>query len=260
MAPQRRTKANSRECSIEHRGNQWRRHFEHDLAPAGSAAGIFSVGELCAVVAHEIGNPLSGMLTTVQLMERNLVERSDRVDERISNWLQDLRGEIDRLLSLLEKLRSLRVLFDLDRQPISLANAVRELLALESVRYAQCGVRIVEDIPSDLPLVMADSEKLRQILLNLCKNAVEAMKDGGTLSLRGYSTERQVYLDIADTGAGVPDGIRVFEPLVTSKSHGSGLGLVIVQLLISAHGGTISYTSKPGQGTIFHLTFPIPER
>jgi signal transduction histidine kinase len=104
---------------------------------------------------------------------------------------------------------------------------------------------------------MADRDKLRQILLNLCKNAVEAMPNGGTLTLRSYAREEWLCLDIADTGDGIPEAMPIFEPAVTNKPQSSGLGLAIVREIVKQHKGTVSYTTQWGKGTTFHLKFPI---
>jgi len=104
---------------------------------------------------------------------------------------------------------------------------------------------------------MADSEKLKQALLNLCNNAVEAMPQGGTLTLRAHNAEEQVVLEVVDTGLGIPDGVDIFEPFATTKTWGTGLGLVIVRQIVSAHGGTITYASERGKGTVFCLSLPL---
>ena len=134
---------------------------------------------------------------------------------------------------------------------------IADSLALESSEAAQRGVRIECSVPLDLPPIMADAAKLKQVLLNLHTNAVDAMPDGGILTVSAREREETICLDIADSGEGIPQGLSIFEPFVTHKPHGTGLGLAVVKWIVQAHGGTISYTSKPGEGAAFHLGFPI---
>ncbi|HEV8712157.1 MAG TPA: ATP-binding protein [Candidatus Binatia bacterium] len=108
---------------------------------------------------------------------------------------------------------------------------------------------------------MADRDKLKQVLLNLCKNAFEAMPEGGTLTVRLHNTGKHITLKVADTGMGIPAGVDIFEPFVTTKLEGTGLGLPIVRQIVAAHGGTLTYTSEPGKGTTFTVTLllALPE-
>jgi len=205
-------------------------------------------------VAHELANPLNGMLASVEIMER-CFQANPRAMDEIADLLPILKREIQRLILLLEELRSSGALFDFVLRPTSLAEEIRQLLALQSAAYAQRNIRVNEEVPPDLPRILADGDKLRQALLNLCKNAVEAMPGGGTLTVRGYAAEEWVCLDIADTGDGMPEGIRLLEP-AGNKPQSNGLGLAIVREIVRRHNGTISYTTRYGRGTTFHLKFP----
>ena len=207
-------------------------------------------------VAHELANPLNGMLWSAEIMEKYFAANSRAMDE-IGDVPAILKKEIKRLILLLGELRSSGGLLEIHLQPTSLAAEVRELLALESAYYARCRIRVNQDVPLELPRIMADKDKLRQALLNLCKNAVEAMPIGGTLTLRCYSIEGWVCLDIADTGEGMPEPLPGFEPDVTKKPQSNGLGLAIVREIVKQHKGMISYTTRWGKGTTFHLKFPI---
>jgi two-component system sensor histidine kinase HydH len=104
--------------------------------------------------------------------------------------------------------------------------------------------------------VLANNEEITQVLLNLYKNAAEAMPEGGRLTVCAFQSGTRVCLAVSDTGTGVPEGVNIFEPFVTTKTGGTGLGLAIVQQIVAAHGGTITYTSTPDQGTTFTLALP----
>ena len=215
--------------------------------------------ELCDYIAHEMANPLNGMLMSVELMEEKLRTTPCTTDE-IAELPGILKGEIQRLILLLNELRCSNVLLPREIRPVSLPKEIGELLALESAYYAKCGIQVHLDLRVNLPLIMADRNRLRQVVLNLCKNAVGAMPNGGILTLRAYAKQNWLCLDIADTGKGIPEGMRVFERAVTDKPHSNGLGLAIVREIVKQHEGTIEYTTRLGKGTTFHLQFPIPAR
>jgi len=209
-----------------------------------------------AKLAHEIGNPLNGMSTTVQILERYLSKHKHLTDETLTSTIQDLKQEIDRLRSLLQGWRALARPHSLNVQPVSLMEVVAEVLRTQAFYYSEHGITIEHTFPSQLPCVMADQEKLTQALLNLCKNAVEAMPQGGVIAIHGSSRDSHVSLAISDTGVGIPEGLNILEPFLTTKETGMGLGLAIVQQIVTAHGGTLTYTSNPGQGTTFTLSLP----
>lgn len=218
---------------------------------------LAALGTSAAKLAHEISNPLNGISTTVQILERQFLKQHDTADETLIAAVQDIKNEINRLRSLLQEFRALSRPLQLALQPTDLVTVVRDSLATEAPHYSAQGICVEQDLPAELPPVMADSEKLKQVLLNLYKNAVEAMPEGGTLTIRGYATPQQVVLEVSDTGVGVPEGIDIFKLFTTTKFEGTGLGLAIVQQIVTAHQGTISYTSEPGRGTTFILTFPV---
>ncbi len=234
------------EIAERQRAEEKLRHSER-LAATGTAA---------AKLAHEIGNPLNGMSTTVQVLERYLAKHHHLMDDTLIATVQNMKHEIRRLQSLLHEWRALARPQQLDLQPTSLAAVVADVLRAQAPYYAEQHVHFEQAIPPELPAVIVDREKLVQVLLNLCKNAVEAMPQGGTLTVHGSHTDGQVSLAISDTGVGIPERLNVFEPFTTTKASGTGLGLAIVQQIVAAHGGTITYTSIPGQGTTFILTLP----
>ena len=218
---------------------------------------LAAMGTTAAVFAHEIGNPLNAISTSLQWLQRGLCKSSD--DPLVKETLDLVLKEIDGLGSLLNDFRSLarpQQPQQLDLRPISLIQLVRELVMSQQPIFAEQRIVVNQDLPPNLPLVLADSRKLKQALLNLCNNALEAMTEGGTLTIRGYEFAGLVSLDIADTGVGIPDDFDVFQLFNTTKQRGTGLGLAIVRQIISAHGGTISYRSEIAKGTTFTISLP----
>lgn len=220
------------------------------------SARLATMGATAAKLAHEIGNPLNGMYTTIQLLERHLAKHKERADDVLTSTMQDLTHEIHRLRALLQEFLALARPHQLALQPIDLAVVVREVLAIEAPQYHEQGILIRQEFPKDLPPVLADREKLKQVLLNLCKNAVEAMPQGGTLTVRGDNAGEYVALEVMDTGEGIPEGMDIFELFTTTKPGGTGLGLAIVRQIVAAHRGTITYNSTPRQGATFRVTLP----
>ncbi|HEY2989452.1 MAG TPA: PAS domain S-box protein [Candidatus Binatia bacterium] len=218
---------------------------------------LAAVGATAAKLAHEIGNPLNGMAVTAQLLGRRLAKQGEIADPTVKSALHRLMDELSRLGNLVREFSSLSRREKYELRPTSLAAAVAEVLEFEKNNYTAQGIRLAQIFPEDLPLVQADADKLKQAILNLVKNAVEAMPHGGALTVQAEKSAEQVVLEIVDTGLGIPEGVDIFEPFATTKSSGTGLGLVIVRQIVSAHGGTVSYSSERGQGTTFRVTLPV---
>ena len=217
------------------------------------------MGATAAVLTHEIANPLNGISITVQVMQRHLSEQSARSgqDAFLCSNLADLKLEIDRLGALLSDFRSLARKPQLHVAPIDLGALVAEVLKTLSSEAENSGVEVAKDVPPDLPVLNADSERLKQVFLNLFKNAIEAMPSGGKLTVSALAQDRDIIMNIADTGSGIPEGVDIFQPFMTTKAHGTGVGMAVVRELLSAHGATISYKSKRGQGTMFEIKLPL---
>ena len=217
---------------------------------------LAAIGATAATFAHEIGNPLNSMYMAAQLLERRLLKQEPRIDGKALASLENILGEMKRLTVLLEEFRALARRPQFTLRPVSLKTIVEEVLAVETLTYRAQGVTITCSFPPELALVQADGEKLKQVILNLCKNAAEAMPTGGTLTVSASNAGAQVRLAITDTGVGIPAGVDVFEPFVTTKAKGTGLGLTIVRQIVAAHHGALTYQSTPGEGTTFTLLLP----
>lgn len=218
---------------------------------------LAAIGTTAATFAHEVGNPLNSMFMLAQLLERRLRRQYDAVDETVLTPLHNLMSEMQRLLALLEEFRSLARRQQLQVKPVSLSLLIADLCTVEAPYHAAHNIKVAHEISPDLPLIEADVEKLKQVLLNLCKNAVEAMPQGGTLTLRAHNSGGRIRLEVRDTGTGIPAGLDIFEPFTTTKAQGTGLGLTIVRQIVAAHKGMLNYSSMPGQGSTFTIDLPF---
>ncbi len=217
---------------------------------------LAAVGETAATLAHEVGNPLNNIQLQIQLAERHLT-RLGVLDDSLTSALSVVSEEIRRLAELLEEFRMLSRRQQLRLSDTDLKELVFQICAEHQADFDEHRVRIEHYIDKDLPLLRADPAKLRQVLLNLCKNAVEAMPDGGTLTVSLKKSGPDVVITVSDRGGGVPLHLDIFEPFNTTKEHGTGLGLPIARRIVEAHGGALSCAPRHGGGTSFRISLPL---
>ena len=172
---------------------------------------LAELGLAVSQIAHEIANPLDGVWACVQLLEQEMA-CEDASPYRMRGTLDSLNIEIGRLRNLLNELRELPRPLKLNLVPVALSPLVSETLDYAAPTILP-SILIRKDLPQNLPPVLADADKLKQVILNLVKNAVEAMADGGTLTLRTYRTAKYVCFEIEDTGVGIPGRDQSFSPL-----------------------------------------------
>jgi signal transduction histidine kinase len=220
---------------------------------------LSALGELSAVLAHEIRNPLGSIRGTAEILQDSF-----RPGDRQYEFLEILLKETDRLNRVVEDFLGLARPVAADRGTCDLIAELREITALLAGEADARGVHLKLD-PAELPLIKGDREKLRQAFLNLMMNGIQATGRGGSLvvSPREMPADEQrsaqIELSFADTGVGISPELlpRIFEPFFTSKPGGTGLGLAITQKIVESHGGTISVVSEPGHGTTFTLRLPV---
>jgi two-component system sensor kinase FixL len=214
-----------------------------------------TVGTTASMLVHEIGNPLNNMALQLQALRRKVAKLPESASavEKVDSCL----SEIDRLSRLVQEFRALSGRRRLSRKRIRLTQLV-EALPANLIRTGP-EVNLVREFSDGDAEVLADPDKMQQVLLNLCHNALEAMPAGGTLSLRTVRHGADYVLEVGDTGSGIAPGLDVFEPFVTTKSNGTGLGLAICSEIVREHGGTLAYESELGVGTTFRLRIPIVE-
>ncbi len=242
---------------------------------------------LAASMAHELGNPLNALHIHLQLMERELKKltppfskpastpgrtkarpaatsdaASLEVAHKLEQYLAVAKGEINRLdYTITQFLQAIRPMAPQLRLA-SLNDAVQKTLTLLQPELDNRGITVRSKLASQLPLSPIDPNQVQQVLVNLVKNAMHAMTRGGVLTLRTWEGTEGIWVGVTDTGGGIPEEQmnRIFEPFFTTKKKGSGLGLMIVQRIVRAHGGRIELESQIGKGTTFRIWLPLHER
>lgn len=220
---------------------------------------LAAVGQLAAKTAHEIRNPLTAIRSTMQYLARGLE------DEPRHGMVEDLLEEVDRIDDILNEL--LQLTREGPFEPVALdpVEAVSQVLALVEAQAEEQGVILHRSLATHTPRIEADPHQLRQLLLNLVLNALQAMPEGGELTFRvaprnGHGgAEEDVAIEISDTGPGIqPDVLeKIFDPFYTTKKEGTGLGLAISHRIVERHQGQLRVMSAPGAGTTFLILLPV---
>jgi signal transduction histidine kinase len=212
-------------------------------------------------VAHEIKNPLGSIGIHIQLIQKALGNKGKLDKGSISKYLEVVMEEVERLNGIvIDFLFAVRPM-NAEMEPKDLNALVHDTVEFVKFELEEAGVEVDESYARALPSLDLDEKYIKQALLNIIKNAIAAMPDGGKLIFETEVDANDVVLRISDTGVGIPEDqmAKIFEPYYTTKEFGSGLGLTVVYKIIQEHGGEISLSSKEGDGTTFSLCFPVPE-
>jgi two-component system sensor kinase FixL len=228
------------------------------------ATRLSTTGQLSAALAHELNQPL----TAVQNYTGILQELADQASGPNAKTIQDVSRRISeqtgRAGDIIRRIRGFVAKREPDRLAQDLNNAVKESIALGFVGAADTSVRIREDLAPDLPPVSIDKVQIQQVMINLVRNAVEAMQDSPTRLLVVATTQDEddgVRVSVADTGPGLaPDVAAVlFQPFVTTKATGLGIGLSICRTIVESHGGRLWMEPNAGGGTVFQFRLPAAQ-
>ena len=222
-----------------------------------------AIKDLAAGLAHEIGNPLNALSLNLQLMAREFrrepdVERRERLLKDVETAQNEIRRIADINRGFLNAMRPIRP----NLAPGTLADPLRDTLSALKTQIEDRRIHVVVDLPPALPPVALDRAQMEQVFFNLVKNALEAMKDGGELTIQLDSDDDIVTASFRDSGSGMaPDAVAaLFEPYRTTKQRGTGLGLMLSRRIVRAHGGEIDVESKEGTGTKFMVSLPRLEK
>lgn len=219
------------------------------------------LGQIAASVNHEIRTPLNALYMNVQLVRKALDTCAGECSERrdIADRIAIIDREVHRISDMLEEFVRYARLAPPELAKVDLNRVAKYVAEMLDERAEQSGVRLTLSLAEPLPGVRADENKLIQALVNLCVNAIDAMPQGGTLTLATKDVGDQVEVSVADTGTGIPEEEidKVFLPFYTKKETGLGFGLSIVQRIVEDHAGKIACRSRVGEGTVFGIQLPV---
>lgn len=224
------------------------------------AENLASLTTLAAGVAHEIKNPLASIGIHIQLMRKQFDREGCLQKAAAEEYLAIIDEEIERLNGIVvDFLFAVRPM-DTRMKPENLNGLITDMLEFIKYELEQHKVVLKKELSEQLPKIEMDSKYMKQVLLNIIKNAIGAMPDGGELLVKTFQEGNKVHIQIRDTGVGISQEnmTKIFEPYFTTKDFGSGLGLTVVYKVIKEHQGEISLDSKEGEGTMFDIALPIP--
>ncbi len=220
------------------------------------------LGEMASTLAHELNQPLAAVANYVQGAQRMLADETEPKLVQLRSAMQETANQALRAGDIIRHLREFVTRGDAEMEPSEIRTLVEEASALALTGSRESGVRTYFEF-SETPPVLANRIQIQQVLVNLIRNAMEAMRDSETkvLIIRTRSLEGIVSVEISDTGPGISQEVkeRLFQPFVTGKPGGMGIGLSIAKRIVEAHGGTISVAGRPGGGTVFSFTLPVLE-
>jgi signal transduction histidine kinase len=219
---------------------------------------LSSLGHLAAGVAHEIRNPLNAMSIGLQRLKREYLPQDESKREEYISFMELILKEIRRVNEIIEQFLTLSRPFQLNLRVSSPQDLLKNLVTLFQEEASSLGITLQPEIPSDLPLIKMDPERLTQAFINIMKNGMQAMGQGGILRIETKPLREGVEVIISDSGPGIPpDQVeKIFNYYYTTKEKGVGLGLPIAHRIIEAHGGQLKIESQVGSGTKVTVTLP----
>lgn len=231
------------------------------------AGKLAAVGELAGIVAHEVNNPIAILSAKCRLL---LSDHPTEMSAKVNSEIVKITEAADRVAKIAQGLLSYCRPSSANRSKVDLVHSLRNALSLIEQSANRCGVIIDNQLPTQLPRVKANADELQQVFMNIFLNALDAMPDGGKLTVTTSPTTDTEYQDapylnikINDTGIGIPKNIqqKIYDPFFTTKKNGNGtgLGLSISNDIIQSHGGTLNISSEPHEGTLVKISLPILE-
>jgi signal transduction histidine kinase len=216
------------------------------------------LGTFAAGLAHEIRNPLNSIALQLSIVDRRTARLKEELGDELRGLVRIIRDEVNRLDALVGDFLLFSRTKHLHHELVALDGLAEDVTTLMAPSAAAAGVRLSrQQLGTPIPSLPLDREKVKQVLINLVQNAIEATP-GGEVAVTIGGLDGRAVLSVADNGPGLPEGVDVFQLFVTTKPQGTGLGLPIAQQIVLDHGGEIEVASEPGKGTVFTVSFPLP--
>ncbi len=213
---------------------------------------LSAVGQLAASIAHEVRNPLTALKGFTQILHKKSRDPNRR-------YFNIMLGELDRIQMILNEMLVLAKPQSVTYQPHDIELVLQEVITLVTPQSVMKNVALELDLAEGVLLVLCDPSQLKQVFINVIKNAIEAMPAGGAVKIKGSTVDGKLQIDFVDEGEGIPEDSlpRLGEPFFTTKEHGTGLGLMVSHRIVTAHGGTIDISSQVGVGTTVKIVLPL---
>jgi len=233
-----------------------RKKLEHQLLHSERLA---TIGEMSAKVAHEIRNPLSSISLNTELLYDEISNDNGGTNSDAENLIQSILNEVDTLTEMSDEYLRFARFPRLETKPASINSVLFELSKFINKERLLRGIALKEHYAPDLPLILLDTNQIKQAFLNILKNSFEAMPEGGKLSISTRLKDNNIVVYITDTGSGIikDDIQRVFDPFYSAKVNGTGLGLALTMKTVEGHGGEIICKSTIDKGTTMVISFPV---
>jgi PAS domain S-box-containing protein len=226
------------------------------------------IGTLASEVAHEINNPLGGLVLSIQMLLKDM--ESGEFDRELAlEELREMENDARRCKRIIQKLLDFSRQVPEERAPLDINKVIEDALLLVHRQIELDNIKLRKEYAKDLPLIKGNSNSLQQVIINLVKNAREAMEGGGEITIftgveNPSGNEKWARISIADTGPGIPNEHihRLFQPFFTTKpgGKGTGLGLAVSKRIVEEHQGRIWFENLPGGGAVFHIMLPCPKK